>query len=77
MPREAKINKNFFFVFPASAIAPSIGALIAINKPIREFIEPITNVLSAASKSPAQKDLKKIGKKPAMTVVANPELAQS
>ena len=71
------MNKNFFLVLPTSAIAPNIGALIAINKPIKEFIEPITNVLSAASKSAAQKDLKNIGKKPAITVVANPELAQS
>ena len=77
MPRAANINKNFFLVLPASAIAPSIGALIAINKPIKEFTEPITKVLWAASKSPAQKDLKKIGKKPAITVVAKPELAQS
>ena len=50
---------------------------MAINKPTKEFIEPMAKVLCAGSKSPAQYDLKKIGKNPAITVVAKPEFAQS
>ena len=64
-------------VLPASANAPITGALKAINKPTRELAEPITKVLSESDKFDAQYDLKKMGKKPAITVVAKAELAQS
>ena len=77
IPNIAKVRSNFFFEFPASANAPNTGALMAINNPTKELAEPITNVLSASDKSLAQYDLKKIGKNPAMTVVAKAEFAQS
>ena len=62
IPNIAKVRSNFFFELPASANAPSTGALMAINNPTKELAEPITNVLSASDKSLAQYDLKKIGK---------------
>ena len=48
-----------------------------MNTPDNEFVVPITAVLSIAVRSVAQNDLKKRGKKPAITVVAKAELAQS
>ena len=48
-----------------------------ITSPEIELAVPNHAELSGPDKSPAQKLLKKIGKKPAITVVANAEFAQS
>ena len=45
MPISAKNNKNLFFTRPTSARAPRIGALMAIIRPTKEFIEPMAKVL--------------------------------
>ena len=54
-----------------------MGAIRIIRRPVNEFVVPMIAVLSAPKRSEAQYDLKKIGKKPAITVVAKAELAQS
>ena len=50
---------------------------MTIAKPAIEFAVPSQAELSVPERSPAQKLLKKIGKNPAITVVANAEFAQS
>jgi hypothetical protein len=60
-----------------SAIAPSKGAIKTIISPATELADPSKAVEVASSKSAAQYDLKKRGKKPAKTVVAKTEFAQS
>ena len=62
---------------PRSAIAPSSGAASAITRLPSPLSIPSRNVLTAASVPTLQYCLKKTGKNPAMTVVANAELAQS
>jgi len=77
IPMKANKPKKNFFLFEISASAPKKGATITIAKPESEFAVPSHAELSEGLKSPAQKLLKKIGKNPAITVVANAELAQS
>ena len=77
IPNKAKINKNSFLLRDKSAIAPNIGAIKTIMSPATELAVPNKAVEVASSNSPAQKDLKKRGKKPANTVVAKTEFAQS
>ena len=77
IPVVAKKARNFFFIFLTSEKAPKIGANNIIKRPESEFAVPIAAVLSIGERSAAQKDLKNIGKNPAITVVAKTELAQS
>ena len=56
---------------------PSIGAMSIKIKPAPELAMPKYKVLSLAATPLAQYSLKKMGKKPAMTVVEKAELAQS
>ena len=60
-----------------SAIAPSIGAMIATSRLARPLVTPSRNVLSVATTPAFQYCLKNTGKNPAITVVANAEFAQS
>lgn len=60
-----------------STHAPSKGAQIATATLLMELVMPSHNVLSVAGVPALQYDLKKTGKKPAITVVANAEFAQS
>src|SRR3954468_24718363 len=62
---------------PLSAAAPINGASTAIAKLAMPLPMPSRNVLTVGSVPALQYCLKKTGKKPAMTVVANDELAQS
>ncbi len=77
IPKRANIIKKLFLFFERSAIAPKIGAIKTIINPATELAVPSNAVDVASSRSPAQNDLKKRGKNPASTVVANTELAQS
>ena len=77
IPKKAKITKKPFLFFERSAIAPKIGAINTIINPAAELAVPSNAVDVASSRFPAQNDLKKRGKNPARTVVANTELAQS
>ncbi len=77
MPITAKKNRNFFLDDPLSAIDPSTGASAATIIPAIEFAIPNLAVLTVMSAPVLQNCLKNIGKNPAMTVVANAELAQS
>ena len=76
-PIYAKNIRNFFFAVPVSAIAPSMGANKTTNMPAIEFAIPNLAVLIVVSTPTHQYCLKKIGKKPAIIVVAKAELAQS
>jgi hypothetical protein len=58
-------------------MAPSSGALSMMTRLAAELALPRRNVLSVAALPTAQYCLKKTGKKPAITVVAKAELAQS
>src|SRR3981081_899561 len=60
-----------------SAMAPTKGAISATRKLAVPFAMPRRKVLSVAGTPAFQKFLKKSGKKPAMTVVAKEEFAQS
>ncbi len=60
-----------------SAIAPSTGANKATMIPAMEFARPNLAVLIVVSVPALQNCLKNTGKKPAMTVVAKAEFAQS
>ena len=62
---------------PPSASAPRIGAAIRMNTLAAEFANPSRAVLTTGSTPVFQYSLKNTGKKPAMTVVANTEFAQS
>ena len=62
---------------PVSAIAPSRGASSTISSEASELPNPSQNVLVVTSVPALQYCLKNSGKKPAMTVVAKAELAQS
>jgi hypothetical protein len=73
----AKNRRDLFRVPPLSAIAPSNGANIATIRLAVETETPSQKVLSVGWLPSLQKSLKKIGKKPAMTVVAKAEFAQS
>ena len=77
IPKKAKIDKKSFFLRDKSAIAPNKGAIKTITSPAKELAVPSKAVDVASSRSPAQYDLKKRGKKPAKTVVAKTEFAQS
>ena len=77
IPRKANSPKKSFFLLVMSARAPKKGAMQTIINPETEFAVPNHAELSGPDKSPAQKLLKKIGKNPAITVVANAEFAQS
>ncbi len=60
-----------------SAIAPSTGAIKAIRALAMPLVSPRRKVLSVTATPAFQCCLKNTGKKPAITVVANAELAQS
>ena len=77
IPKKAKIDKKSFFLPDKSAIAPNKGAIKTITSPATELAVPSKAVDVTSLRSPAQYDLKKRGKKPAKTVVAKTELAQS
>src|SRR5690606_380898 len=62
---------------PRSAIAPSSGANTAMARLARPLARPKRKVLTVGSAPTLQYCLKNTGKKPAMTVVAKAELAQS
>src|SRR6201996_7463172 len=62
---------------PLSAIAPNSGARRATRRLAAPFASPSLKVLCVAGTPAFQNCLKKSGKNPAMTVVANDELAQS
>jgi RPA family protein len=69
--------KRIFVVLDTSVIAPMNGE---VNKSTKLDIvkpQPRYAVLTSASRPDAQKSLKKIGKKAAITVVANAELPPS
>jgi len=69
--------RSLFLREPPSAIAPSIGASNATIRLEMELAIPRRAVLVLTSVPKLQYCLKKIGKNPAMTVVAKAELAQS
>jgi len=77
IPSRAKKAKNRFFTEPWSAIAPNMGAMSATVMPAKECAKPNRAVVTTGSAPSLQKPLKKIGKKPAIMVVANAEFAQS
>ena len=77
MPINAKKRRNFFLEVPLSAMAPNTGAQRATAIPAMEFASPSRAVLIVVSAPTLQNCLKKIGKNPAITVVAKAELAQS
>jgi len=77
MPIAAKNKRNFFRVLPLSAMAPRTGALSATMIPAMELPRPSRAVLMVVSAPRLQYCLKKMGKNPAITVVAKAELAQS
>ena len=77
IPKKAKSPRKNFFLLAISARAPKKGAMQTIINPEIEFAVPSHAELSGPDKSSAQKLLKKIGKNPAITVVANAEFAQS
>ena len=58
-------------------MAPRTGAARATTTPATELPRPSRAVLTVASVPRLQYCLKKMGKKPAITVVAKAELAQS
>ena len=62
---------------PLSATAPRIGAATRMNALASELAKPSWAVLVTASLPVLQYCLKNTGKKPAMTVVAKTEFAQS
>jgi hypothetical protein len=62
---------------PRSAVAPRTGASTTTTALARALPMPSWNVLVVASCWAVQYCLKKSGKKPAITVVAKAELAQS
>jgi len=77
MPVRAKKTRNRFFAVPLSAMAPSAGDARAMMMPEREFPMPSRAVLTVGSMPAHQYCLKKMGKNPAITVVAKAEFAQS
>ena len=77
IPMNEKNMRNFFLDDPLSAIAPRTGASKAMTTPATELASPSLAVLTLMSAPALQYFLKKMGKKPAMTVVAKAELAQS
>ncbi len=76
-PSSVKNTSNRTRTPPRSAIAPRIGAASAITRLPSPLTTPSRKVLTEASVPTLQYCLKKIGKKPAITVVANAEFAQS
>ena len=77
IPSPVKTARYFLRDAPPSAIAPRIGAAIRMKALPMEFANPSWAVLVTASAPALQYCLKKTGKNPAMTVVANTEFAQS
>src|SRR5688572_5747000 len=76
-PNNVQANRNCLRRPPRSAIAPRMGARIAMMSPATELATPRRDVVAVAETSVLQNFWKNTGKKPAMTVVANAELAQS
>ena len=76
-PMVAKNRRNFFRAPPWSAIAPRTGARATTTMLAMEFAKPKRKVLVVTPTSAFQYFLKNNGKKPAMTVVAKAEFAQS
>ena len=76
-PMKAKKINNFFFTEALSAIAPKKGAKEATKIEAIEFASPRYHVLRVTSAAVDQYCLKKIGKKPAITVVEKVLFAQS
>ena len=77
MPSAVNTPRYFLRAPPPSAMAPRIGAAMRMKTLAIEFANPSWAVLTTASDSALQYCLKKTGKNPAITVVANTELAQS
>ena len=76
-PEYARQIRSVFRVFPRSARTPKSGAQSATRRLAVEFPKPRSAVLVLTSVPMLQYFLKNSGKKPAITVVANVELAQS
>ena len=77
IPSAVKTPRYRLRVPPPSATAPRTGAAMRMKTLPMEFANPSWAVLVTASAPALQYCLKKTGKKPAMTVVANTEFAQS
>ena len=77
MPSPVNTPRNRLRAPPPSAIAPKIGAATRMNALPMELANPSCAVLVTASDPALQYSLKNTGKNPAITVVANTELAQS
>src|SRR5262245_974411 len=76
-PSRVKSTSVLTLAPPRSAAAPIRGASTAIAKLPTPLPTPSRNVLTVGSLPALQYCLKKTGKKPAITVVAKAELAQS
>ena len=76
-PSRANRNRKRLRRPPRSAIAPSSGAASTMNRLATALPIPSWKVLAVLSRPLAQYCLKNNGKKPAITVVAKAELAQS
>src|ERR1700749_934153 len=76
-PRTVNSPNSRTRALPLSAIAPTRGATRATIRLARPLANPNRKVLSVAGMPAFQKFLKNRGKKPAMTVQANEEFAQS
>src|SRR4051812_29689518 len=76
-PRTVNNPSNRTRALPLSAMAPMSGATSATMRLAVPLARPNRNVLSVAGTPAFQNCLKNRGKKPAMTVQANEEFAQS
>src|SRR3954452_9950917 len=76
-PRTVNSPSNRTRALPLSAMAPMSGATSATMRLAIPLASPSRNVLSVAGTPAFQNCLKNRGKKPAMTVQANAEFAQS
>jgi hypothetical protein len=87
LPPKQKTIKNLFFVPERSAIAPSVGAIMNTKRPVVPARNPHKVAALVAISIPENLKIqpsdgtitvaKYIGKRAAITVVANAELAQS
>ena len=77
IPRKAKNISSLFFTDALSAMAPRNGASVATRIEAIELAKPKYHVVTVTSAAVDQYCLKKIGKKPAITVVEKVLFAQS
>ena len=77
MPSAVNRPRNVLRAPAPSASAPSSGAATSRKALASELAKPSRAVLTTASAPSLQYSLKNTGKKPAITVVAKTELAQS